>query len=121
VIPDAAVEALARILANEALFDADIGGYGWDSDKDSSDHFMPTARKRAREHLEAAAPHLMALALEEAADEADGMIAAGDIAEVAAPVEGEYGRSEAVAARDSLYEDGPGDFLRARAAELRAK
>jgi len=41
------------------LFDADIGGYGWDSDKDSSDHFMPTARKRAREHLEAAAPHML--------------------------------------------------------------
>ena len=60
VIPDAAVEALARILANEALFDADIGGYGWDSDRDSSDHFMPTARKDALHYLEAAAPHMLA-------------------------------------------------------------
>lgn len=59
VIPDEAVEALARVLANEALFAADIGGYGWGSDRDSSDHFMPTARKRALRYLEAAAPHLL--------------------------------------------------------------
>jgi len=58
VIPEAAVEALARVLAEEALFDADCGGYGWDAEKDSSDHFMPRARSRAREYLEAAAPHI---------------------------------------------------------------
>ena len=101
VIPEAAVEA-----AGQALRDAfDWGVSGFD--------------EQARKAIEAAAPHLMAQALEEAADEADGVIAAGDIAEVAAPVEGESGRSEAVAARDSLYEDGPGDFLRARAEEFR--
>jgi len=65
VIPDAAVEALASILANEALFNADIEGYGWDSDHDSSDHFMPRARSRAREYLEAAAPHMLAEAWNE--------------------------------------------------------
>jgi len=60
-----------------------------------------------------------AVALEEAADEADGVIAAGDIAEVAAYCPGESGRNAAIAARDSLYEDGPGDFLRARAVTVR--
>ena len=60
-------------------------------------------------------------ALEAAADEADGIIAAGDIAECAAPVEGECGRYEAVAARDSLYEEGPGDYLRARAEAVRGE
>lgn len=60
MIPEAAVEALARVLANEALFNADIGGYGWDSETDSSDHFMPNARKKALRYLEAAAPHMLA-------------------------------------------------------------
>lgn len=64
MIPEAAVEVLARILANEALFNADIEGYGWDSDRDSSDHFMPTARKKAIRYLEAAAPHMLAEAWE---------------------------------------------------------
>ena len=70
MIPEAAVEALARILANEALFNADIEGYGWDSDHDSSDHFMPRARSRAREYLEAAAPHMLAQAWESGANAA---------------------------------------------------
>jgi len=104
VIPDAAVEAAKSAVRAHAHVDLE------------AEHLIEGI---VRTILEAAAPHLMALALEGAADEADGVIAAGDIAEVAAPVEGEYGRSEAVAARDSLYEDGPGDFLRARAEEFR--
>ena len=60
MIPDEAVEVLARILANEELFRAECEGYGWDAEKDSSDPFMPSARKEAKRYLEAAAPHLMA-------------------------------------------------------------
>ncbi len=63
-IPDEAVEALARILANESLFSADLAGYGWDSETDSSDHFMPSARKKARGYLDATGPILMAGAWE---------------------------------------------------------
>ena len=58
MIPDAAVEALARVLANEELFRADCDGRGWNAETDSSDHFMPNARREARRYLEAAAPHL---------------------------------------------------------------
>ena len=57
-IPEAAAEALARVLAEEALFDADCSGSGWNAETDSSDHFMPRARKRATEYLAAAAPHM---------------------------------------------------------------
>ena len=57
MIPDGAVEALARVLANESLFKADLDGAGWDAETDSSDHFMPNARIRAMVYLEAAAPH----------------------------------------------------------------
>jgi len=58
-ISDEAVEAAARVIANEELFRADCGGYGWDAETDSSDSFMPNARKKARRYLEAAAPHQM--------------------------------------------------------------
>jgi len=54
---------------------------------------------------------LDAAALRFAADILEGAIAAGDVAEVAAPVEGSVGRSEAVAARDDIYED-PAAWLR---------
>lgn len=60
---------------------------------------------------------VLAAALRLAADEAAGVIAAGDIAEVAAPVEGESGRGSAVANRDELYED-PAGWLRSRADEI---
>lgn len=68
-IPDEAVEALARILAYEALLDADMGGWGFDAETDSSGRFMPTARHKARRYLEAAAPHMLAEAWEEGARE----------------------------------------------------
>lgn len=38
-------------------------------------------------------------------DEMAQTIASGDVAEVAAPVEGEVGRQEVIDARDELYED----------------
>lgn len=59
MIPEAAVEALARLLAEEDLF-ADPTGDGWNANTDSSDHFMPGSRVRARVYLEAAAPHMLA-------------------------------------------------------------
>jgi len=58
VIPHEAVEALASVLAQEALVEADMGGYGWNAETDSPERFMPRSRERAREYLEAAAPHL---------------------------------------------------------------
>ena len=66
MIPDEAVEALASVLAQEALVEADMGGYGWDAETDSPEQFMPRSRERAREYLKAAAPHLMAAAWDEA-------------------------------------------------------
>ena len=60
MIPAEAVEAAAKVIAGEELFRADCDGYGWDADTDSSDHFMPGARRKALRYLEAAAPHLMA-------------------------------------------------------------
>jgi len=65
MIPDEAVEALASVLAQEALVEADMGGYGWDAETDSPEQFMPRSRERVREYLKAAAPHLMAAAWEE--------------------------------------------------------
>lgn len=53
------------------------------------------------------------------ADLMDEVIHRGDVAEVAAPVEGESGRSEAVSARDSLLED-PSGWLRSNAEEIGA-
>lgn len=64
MIPEAAVEALARLLAEEDLF-ADPTGDGWNANTDSSDHFMPGSRVRARVYLEAAAPHMLAEAWED--------------------------------------------------------
>jgi hypothetical protein len=66
VIPDEAVEALARVLAMEALVEADMGGYGWNVETDNPDHFMPRARERAKKYLEAAAPHMRAAIYAEA-------------------------------------------------------
>lgn len=60
MIPDAAIEALAYVLAMEALFNADMAGTGWNADTDSCDHFLPNARSQARGYLEAAAPHMEA-------------------------------------------------------------
>jgi hypothetical protein len=56
-------------------------------------------------------------ALLAAADEMEAVIADGDVAEVAAPVAGEVGRSAVVARRNDLYEE-PSEWLRqyARAA-----
>jgi hypothetical protein len=58
-IGDEAVEALARVLAQEALVEADMAGAGWDAENDSPEPFMPRARERARAYLEAAAPILL--------------------------------------------------------------
>jgi hypothetical protein len=57
---------------------------------------------------------LIATALRLAADEIDGVISVGDVAECAAYVPGERGRMEAIEARDSAQED-PAAWLRARA------
>jgi len=54
---------------------------------------------------------LDAAALRFAADILESAINAGDIAEVAAPVDGEVGRAEAVSQRDEIYED-PAAWLR---------
>jgi len=56
-------------------------------------------------------------ALRYAADVLEGAIGAGDIAEVAAPVEGEQGRTSAVQSRDDIYND-PAGWLRSMADEL---
>ncbi len=60
---------------------------------------------------------LLASALRMAALELEAAIASGDIAECAAPVEGEQGRWQAVESRDEAYED-PAGWLRKRADEL---
>ena len=71
-------------------------------------------RGRCVKAVEAAAPIIRADVAEEWAGDMEGVIACGDVAEVAAFCPGETGRSEAVAARDSLYEE-PADWLRVRA------
>jgi hypothetical protein len=53
-------------------------------------------------------------ALRYAADVLEGAIGAGDIAEVAAHVEGEQGRASAVQSRDDIYND-PAGWLRSMA------
>jgi hypothetical protein len=53
-----------------------------------------------------------------AAEEMSAVISDGDVAEVAAPVEGEVGRASAVERRDRLYEE-PYTWLREYAADLR--
>jgi hypothetical protein len=65
VIPAEAVEALAAVLAQEALVSADMDGYGWDAENDDPAPFMPRARERARTYLEAAAPYMLAEAWDE--------------------------------------------------------
>jgi hypothetical protein len=62
---------------------------------------------------------LLASALRMAALELEAMIAAGDVADVAAPVEGESGRAAAVEARDEIYND-PAGWLRERADMIEA-
>lgn len=57
---------------------------------------------------------LVSAALRMSADEVEGTITAGDVAEVAAPVPGEQGRAAAVEARDEVYND-PAGWLRDRA------
>lgn len=57
---------------------------------------------------------LDAAALRFAADVLDSAISAGDIAECAAPVEGEQGRAAAVSQRDEIYND-PAGWLRSMA------
>lgn len=59
MIPTEAVEALAAVLAQEALVSADMDGHGWDAENDDPAPFMPRARERARTYLEAAAPILL--------------------------------------------------------------
>lgn len=54
--------------------------------------------------------------INEIADRAQDVINCGDVAEVAAPVQGESGRAAAVDGRDSLYED-PVAWLRALAGD----
>ena len=56
-------------------------------------------------------------ALRYAADVLEAAISAGDVAEVAAPVEGEQGRASAVQSRDDIYED-PAGWLRSMADAL---
>ena len=64
--------------------------------------------------MSAAEARLIAVALRLAADEIEGAIIGGDIAECAAPAPGERGRTSAVDSRDALYED-PAGWLRKRA------
>lgn len=54
---------------------------------------------------------LDAAALRFASDILESAINAGDVAEVAAPVEGGVGRPEAISQRDEIYED-PAGWLR---------
>lgn len=70
--------------------------------------------------LAAATPDAGIRALKNAADEMSALILGGDIAEVAAPVEGEVGRASAVERRDRLYEE-PDVWLREYAAILAAQ
>lgn len=65
----------------------------------------------------AATPDAGIKALVAAADEMSAVIADGDVAEVAAPVEGEVGRAACVERRDFLLED-PVDWLRAYTVQL---
>jgi hypothetical protein len=60
---------------------------------------------------------LLASALRMAALELEATIASGDVAECAAHVPGESGRTAAIDARDEAYED-PAGWLRKRADEL---
>ncbi len=47
------VEALARELAEQACFDAEIAGYAFDTaNPEDIEHFMPTARKRAQRYAD---------------------------------------------------------------------
>lgn len=71
--------------------------------------------------LVAAAPHMARskggqCILEAAADEAEGVISSGDVAECAAYLGGS-GREEAISNRDALYE-GPASWLRGYAARF---
>lgn len=59
MIPAEAVEALARVLAQESLVEADMAGAGWDAENDDPAPFMPRARERAGAYLEAAAPYML--------------------------------------------------------------
>lgn len=59
VIPAEAVEALAAVLAQEALVSADMDGHGWDAENDDPAPFMPRARERAHTYLQAAAPYML--------------------------------------------------------------
>jgi hypothetical protein len=63
-IPDEAVEAVAQLIAESQLVLAQADGHAW-----TIDRFLPAARRNARRYLEAAAPHLQAQALRDAADE----------------------------------------------------
>lgn len=56
-------------------------------------------------------------ALRYAADVLEGAIGAGDIAECAAPIEGERGRASAMQSRDDIYND-PAGWLRSMADDL---
>jgi hypothetical protein len=60
----------------------------------------------------------MRCVLEAAAQDAAGVIASGDVAECAAFVSGETGRTEAISGRDNLYED-PAGWLRDYAAQFK--
>ena len=77
-------------------------------------HVLYKAAKSGESLSEQALRETRVEALREAADEMESVIADGDLAEVAAHVPGEVGRSNVVAARDALYEE-PHEWLRAYA------
>ncbi len=67
MIPEAAVEAVAAILAEERCADVDRdAGYSDGDNLTPEDYaiFMPSARENARHILEAAAPHIEKAAYE---------------------------------------------------------
>jgi hypothetical protein len=56
---ESAVEAVAVLIAGDELYAADCEGSGWDAETDSTESFMPAARRKARRFLDAALPHLV--------------------------------------------------------------
>ena len=77
----------------------------------------PSDESEAR-GLEALIRDVQAGTLLKAAEDMEAIIANGDVAEVAAPVEGEVGRAAAASKRDQLYEE-PVEWIKHRAEELR--
>ncbi|MFJ4107907.1 hypothetical protein [Oerskovia enterophila] len=121
---DELVEAVARALqehANSLARDLEWGeGVPFE---DLAPHMQDARRGQARAVLAVLpAPPVVGetLALEEAADDMEAVIALGDAAESTAVPAGTTGVGSAIGARDALYED-PVAWLRDRAARLRGE